>query len=62
MAAANAHKGGYILAALLGAAAGGVIVAVITKALPRMAAQMTSGMMRNMTSKMKEFGFNPAET
>jgi outer membrane lipoprotein SlyB len=45
---------GYVLALILGALAGGVLVAVATKALPK----MMSGMMQ----EMKKNGFNPGET
>lgn len=50
-------KEGYILAAALGAIGGGAIVAIATKAIPR----MMSGMMRNMMTKMAEGGCNPAD-
>jgi hypothetical protein len=50
-------KEGYVLAAALGAIGGGAIVAIATKAIPR----MMSGMMRNMMVRMAEGGCNPAD-
>ena len=51
----------YILAASLGAAGGGLFVALATRAIPRMMSQMMSGMMQNMMSQMGEAGCDPAE-
>ena len=50
-------KKGYILAAALGIIGGGAIVAIATKAIPR----MMSGMMQNMMARMAEGGCNPAD-
>ena len=56
----NIHtsKKGYALALVLGAFAGGLLVVIATKALPK----MMSGMMRNMMLEMRKNGFNPGET
>jgi hypothetical protein len=51
----GAHNRGYILTALLGAIAGGLIVVVATKAFPKMMA----GMMQNMMAQMREAGRDP---
>ncbi len=48
----HSSKGKYILAALVGAAAGGLIVALSTRAGPK----MMSGMMHKMMAEMKECG------
>jgi biopolymer transport protein ExbB/TolQ len=44
----------YILATVLCAIAGGLVVAIATKAIPRMMSRMMSGMMKNMMSQMRE--------
>jgi len=41
---------GYILAAGLGAVGGGLILAVATKAIPKMISQMMAGMMAQMAA------------
>ena len=43
---------GYILSALLAAAVGGLLVARMSDALPRMASKMMRGMMENMRDQM----------
>jgi hypothetical protein len=53
----NSNWEKYLLATLLGAVAGGLLMVVITKALPKMASQIMSGMMANMA----EHGCNPVE-
>jgi hypothetical protein len=53
----HASTKGYALAAILGAIGGGLLVAVATKAIPK----MMSGMMHNMMMQMRAKGFNPAE-
>ena len=53
----SAHNRGYVLAILLGAIGGGLVVAVATKAIPK----MMSEMMRNMMAQMGEGGCDPAE-
>ena len=48
---------GYLLSALLGATAGGFIVAYVGKIFP----EMMSAMMREMMAQMGENGCNPVE-
>ena len=48
---------GYVLAAAIGAVAGGIFVAAVTKAIPK----MMSGMMQGMMARMRESGCDPAE-
>jgi outer membrane lipoprotein SlyB len=48
---------GYLIAASLGAVAGGITVAAITRAIPKMMANMMENMMRRMGSE----GCNPEE-
>jgi hypothetical protein len=48
---------GYALAVLLGAIAGGLVVSIATRAIPK----MMSGMMQNMMMQMEKNGFNPGE-
>ena len=55
-----AYKG-YLLAAALGAFGGGVLVAVVTKAIPRMFSQMGGAMMANMMAQMQASGCDPSE-
>jgi CheY-specific phosphatase CheX len=57
----RSHTKGYVLAAALGAMGGGLIVALATRAIPKIASQMMSGMMRNMMAQMAADGCNPAE-
>ena len=52
---------GYLFAAGLGALGGGILVALVTKAIPRMMNKMMSGMMENMMSQMGEGNCDPAE-
>jgi hypothetical protein len=49
------------LALILGAVGGGIALALTTRAIPKMISQITSGVMQNMISRMKECGFSPAE-
>jgi tetrahydromethanopterin S-methyltransferase subunit D len=51
----------YLLAGLIGAALGGISVAIISRALPSMLSRIFSGMMANMMSQMCEGGFDPGE-
>jgi ABC-type branched-subunit amino acid transport system permease subunit len=51
----------YVLAAALGAIAGGLFVAFATKAIPKMMSQIMSGMMQNMMARMREAGCAPQE-
>ena len=48
---------GYLFAVLLGATAGGIAVAMITKAIPT----MMSNMMTNMMARMEGEGCDPEE-
>ena len=52
---------GYFLAAAIGAVAGGLFVAVATKAIPKMMSKMMSGMMQGMMARMQEHGCNPED-
>ena len=52
---------GYIIATILGAVGGGLIVVLATKAVPRIMSQMMADMMQNMMAQMQEEGCNPAE-
>jgi CheY-specific phosphatase CheX len=52
---------GYIIATILGAVGGGLIVALLTRAIPKIMSQMMAGMMQNMMAQMNEEGCNPAE-
>ena len=51
----------YTVAILLGAIGGGLFVALATRAIPKMMAQIISGMMQNMISHMRESGCEPSE-
>lgn len=53
--------GRVVLAGILGAIGGGLLVAIATRALPKMMSRMMSGMMQNMIGQMRESGVNPAE-
>ncbi len=55
------RRKGYAVAFLLGGVGGGVLVAVATRAIPKMMSNVMSGMMQNMMAKMKEGGVNPSE-
>ncbi len=59
MQAVETKKAGYIVATLVGAAAGGVTVLCITNAIPRMMKRMMAGMMENMRAQMGGEGCNP---
>lgn len=47
---------GPLLAFVLGAIGGGLVVAVATKAIPKMMSEMMPRMMHNMMSEMGEAG------
>jgi hypothetical protein len=47
----------YMIVAILSAIGGGLFVAFVTKAIPK----MMSEMMPNMMRQMRKSGFNPAE-
>lgn len=51
----------YAVAVLLGAVAGGTLVALATRSVPKMREQMMVGMMKNMISQMSESGCDPSE-
>lgn len=53
----SAHNRKYVFAILLGAIGGGLIVALATRAIPK----MMSRIMRNMMAQMGEGGCEPAE-
>lgn len=53
--------GKVVLAGILGAIGGGLLVAIATRAIPKMMSRMMSGMMQNMMGQMRENGVNPAE-
>ena len=52
---------GYLLAAILGAAVGGLVVAFATKAFLRMMTSRMSQMMRDRMAQMGESGCDPEE-
>jgi hypothetical protein len=52
---------GYLITALLGAAAGGLVVAWVTHAIPKMMKRMMAGMMDNMRTQMSAGGCKPEE-
>ena len=57
----NAQTRRTVLAAVLGALGGGLVVVIATRAIPKIMSQMMPGMMRNMMAQMGERGCNPAE-
>lgn len=57
----NAQTRRTILAAVLGALGGGLVVAIATQAIPEIMSQMMPGMMRNMMAHKGERGCSPAE-
>ena len=52
---------GYLLAAALGAIAGGIFVALATKAIPKVMSQAMAGMMQRMMSQERANGCTPSE-
>jgi hypothetical protein len=50
-----------VLAAALGVIGGGLLVAVLTQAIPKMMTKMMAGMMQSMMAQMGEDGCNPVE-
>ena len=53
----DSHAKGYILAAILGAMGGGLVVALATQAVPKMMAAM----MRTMMAQVRESGCDPGD-
>ena len=51
----------YLVAVILGAVAGGIVVAIATKAIPKIMSHMMSEMPQKMMVQMKAEGINPAE-
>lgn len=52
---------GYLLAAVLGAITGGLVVALATKAIPKMMSQTVAGMMQKMMAQAGANGCTPSE-
>jgi len=50
---------GYIITGLLGILAGGIGVALLTRALPKMMARIMNEMMQRMSERMAECGIQP---
>ena len=50
---------GYLVVGISGAMLGGLVVAVATRALPKMASKMALGMMEGMAERMRESGCDP---
>jgi len=50
----NPQNRKILLAGLLGAIGGGVLVVVATRAIPKMMERMMAGMLRNMKAQMKD--------
>jgi hypothetical protein len=54
-------KRGYVLAGLLGALGGSILIVAITNMIPKMMSKMMSGMMENMQEMIGEEGCSPEE-
>ena len=52
---------GYFFAAGLGAVGGGILIALATRAIPKMMSKMMAGMMENMMSDMGAGDCSPAD-
>ena len=48
-----------LLSALIGAFGGGLVFVLVTRAIPRLVSQITSGFMDAVTKRMREYGVNP---
>ncbi len=57
----NSSVWGYVIAALLGALAGGLVVAWATRLIPKMMGKMMADFPRRMMAQMKAEGRDPAE-
>ncbi len=57
----DSRNRGYAIAALFGAIGGGLLVALATRAIPKMATGIMTGMMQSMMSQLKASGCNPSE-
>ena len=57
----RSDRSGYLITALLGAAAGGLIIVWVTNAIPKMMRRMMAGMMTNMRAQMGAGGCKPDE-
>ncbi len=61
----SSSKRGYVLVAVVSALGGGIAVAVVTKAIPRLVSQIMAEMMSKMPhvmlDHMKSEGFDPAQ-
>ncbi len=51
----------YLISVLLGAIGGGILVMIATRAIPTMLANLLSGIMGKMMSKMERSDCNPHE-
>jgi hypothetical protein len=61
MNAMSGQGNNYAVAILIGAVGGGLLVALVSRAIPKMMTQMASGMMQNMITRVSESGFDPSE-
>lgn len=52
---------GYLFTAGLGAFGGAILLAFVTRAIPKMMSKMMAGMMQNMMSQMAAEGCDPSE-
>jgi uncharacterized membrane-anchored protein YhcB (DUF1043 family) len=50
---------GYVLAGLVGLVIGGMLIALVMRAVPKMASRMAAGMMQGMADRMQEGGCDP---
>ncbi len=50
---------GHVVSALLGVFAGALLLAIATKAIPKIMSQTMAGMMQNMMAQMREAGRDP---
>ncbi len=57
----QSHRRDLLIAALLGALAGGAGVAIATRAVPTMFKRLMSGMMQNMMANMQACGASPRD-